>query len=52
MTENTAQTVFPPIADQAGPGCDRRAVDGTSEALKRVKAWILDEYRKGAQAAA
>ena len=41
-----------------GAGAERRffdylrAVDGTSEALKRVKAWILDEYRKGAQAAA
>lgn len=41
-----------------GAGAERRffdylrAVDGTAEALKRVKAWILDEYRKGAQAAA
>jgi hypothetical protein len=24
-----------------------RAVNGTAEAVKRVKAWIVDEYRKG-----
>ena len=24
-----------------------RAVDGTAEPIKRVKAWILEEYRKG-----
>ena len=30
-----------------------RAIDGgTSEPIKQLKAWILDEYRKGGQAAA
>ena len=24
-----------------------RAIDGTAEPIKRVKAWILEEYRKG-----
>jgi hypothetical protein len=27
-----------------------RAIDGNGETVKRVKAWILDEYRKGAAA--
>ena len=41
-----------------GAGAERRffdflrATDGTSEAIKRVKAWILDEYRKGGEAVA
>ena len=29
-----------------------RAVDASGETVKRVKAWILEEYRKQAQAAA
>jgi hypothetical protein len=28
-----------------------RSVDGTAEAIKAVKAWILDEYRKAEAAA-
>jgi hypothetical protein len=28
-----------------------RSVEGTLDAVKRVKAWILDEYRKGTAAA-
>ena len=28
-----------------------RSVDGTLDVVKRVKAWILDEYRKGTAAA-
>ncbi len=41
-----------------GAGADRRffdylrAVDGAPETVKRVKAWIIDEYRKGVSAAA
>ena len=41
-----------------GAGSERRffdylrAVDGSAETVKRVKAWIVDEYRKGASAAA
>ena len=27
-----------------------RAIDGSGETVKRVKAWILEEYRKGAAA--
>jgi len=40
-----------------GAGSERRyfdylrAVDATAEPIKRVKAWILDEYRKGEAAA-
>ena len=29
-----------------------RAVDGDAETVKRVKAWILDEYRKAGEEAA
>ena len=29
-----------------------RAVDGSAETVKAVKAWILDEYRKQTEAAA
>jgi hypothetical protein len=28
-----------------------RSVEGTLDAVKRVKSWILDEYRKGSAAA-
>jgi hypothetical protein len=41
-----------------GAGSERRyfdylrAVDASGETVKRVKAWILDEYRKAAGAAA
>ena len=41
-----------------GAGNDRkyfdylRSVDGTLETVKRLKAWIVDEYRNSAQAAA
>ena len=41
-----------------GAGSERRyfdylrSVDGTLDVVKRVKAWIVDEYRKGADAAA
>ena len=41
-----------------GAGTERRyfdylrAVDGTAETVKRVKAWILDEYRKAGEEAA
>jgi len=40
-----------------GAGSERRffdflrSVDGTAEPIKRVKAWILDEYRKAEAAA-
>jgi hypothetical protein len=40
-----------------GAGSERRyfdylrSVEGTAEAIKRVKAWILDEYRKAEVAA-
>lgn len=40
-----------------GAGSERRffdylrSVDGTAEAIKAVKAWILDEYRKAEAAA-
>lgn len=40
-----------------GAGSERRffdylrSVDGTLDVVKRVKAWILDEYRKGTAAA-
>ncbi len=41
-----------------GAGAERRffdylrAIDGTAEPVKRVKAWILDEYRRGVDRAA
>ena len=41
-----------------GTGAERRyfdflrSVEGTAEVVKRVKAWILDEYRQRANAAA
>ena len=41
-----------------GAGSERRyfdylrSVDGTLDVVKHVKAWIVDEYRKGADAAA
>ena len=41
-----------------GAGSERRyfdylrAVDGSAETVKRLKTWIVDEYRKGATAAA
>jgi hypothetical protein len=41
-----------------GAGSERRyfdylrSTDGTLDVVKRVKAWIVDEYRKGADAAA
>ena len=41
-----------------GAGSERRyfdylrSVDGTLDVVKRVKAWIVDEYMKGADAAA
>ena len=54
--EGEVYVTFPSRA--FGAGSERRyfdylrAVDGTAETVKRVKAWILDEYRKGAEAAA
>jgi hypothetical protein len=53
--EGEVFVTFP--ARALGVGSERRyfdylrAVDGDTEAVKRVKAWILDEYRK-VQAAA
>jgi hypothetical protein len=49
--EGEVYVTFP--ARASGAGSDRRYFDflrganGTSEPIKRVKAWILDEYRKG-----
>ena len=54
--EGEVYVTFPSRA--FGAGSERRyfdylrAVDGTAETVKRVKAWILDESRKGAEAAA
>jgi hypothetical protein len=48
--EGEVYVTFPSRA--LGDGSERRyfdflrAVDGTGETIKRVKAWILDEYRK------
>jgi hypothetical protein len=55
-TEGELYVTFPSRA--FGAGTERkyfdylRAVDGSAETVKTVKAWILDEYRKQAQAAA
>jgi len=49
--EGEVYVTFPSRA--FGAGAERRyfdylrATDGTAEAVKAVKAWILDEYRKG-----
>ena len=55
-TEGELYVTFPSRA--FGAGTERkyfdylRAVDGSSETVKAVKAWILEEYRRQAQAAA
>ena len=55
-TEGELYVTFPSRA--FGAGTERkyfdylRAVDGSAETVKAVKAWILEEYRKQAQAAA
>jgi len=54
--EGEVYVTFPSRA--FGAGNDRRyfdylrAVDASGETVKRVKAWILEEYRKQAEAAA
>ena len=54
--EGEVYVTFPSRA--FGAGAERRyfdylrSVDGTAETVKRVKAWILDKYRKVAEAAA
>ena len=54
--EGEVYVTFPSRA--FGAGSERRyfdylrAVDGTAETVKRVKAWILEEYRKASDAAA
>ncbi len=54
--EGEVYVTFPSRA--FGAGSERRyfdylrSVDGTLDVVKRVKAWIVDEYRKGADAAA
>ena len=54
--EGEVYVTFPSRA--FGAGAERRffdylrAIDGTAEPVKRVKAWILDEYRRGVDAAA
>ncbi len=54
--EGEVYVTFPSRA--FGAGSERRffdylrAIDGTAEPVKRVKAWILDEYHRGAVAAA
>ena len=54
--EGEVYVTFPSRA--FGAGSERRyfdylrSVDGTLDVVKRVKAWILDEYRKTAGAAA
>ena len=53
--EGEVYVTFPSRA--FGAGSERRyfdylrSVDGTAEAIKAVKAWILDEYRKAEAAA-
>ncbi len=53
--EGEVYVTFPSRA--FGSGSERRffdylrAVDGTAEPVKRVKAWILDEYHRSAVAA-
>ena len=53
--EGEVYVTFPSRA--FGAGSERRyfdylrGVDGTADATKRVKAWILDEYRKSEAAA-
>ena len=53
--EGEVYVTFPSRA--FGAGSERRffdylrAVDGTAEPVKRVKAWILDEYQRAALAA-
>ena len=55
-TEGELYVTFPSRA--FGAGTERkyfdylRAVDGSAETVKAVKAWILEEYRRQAQAAA
>ncbi len=54
--EGEVYVTFPSRA--FGAGAERRffdylrAIDGTAEPVKRVKAWILDEYRRGLDRAA
>ena len=54
--EGEVYVTFPSRA--FGSGAERRffdylrAIDGTAEPVKRVKAWILDEYRRGVDRAA
>ena len=55
-TEGELYVTFPSRA--FGAGTERkyfdylRAVDGSAETVKTVKAWILDEYRRQVEAAA
>jgi hypothetical protein len=55
-TEGELYVTFPSRA--FGAGTERkyfdylRAVDGSAETVKAVKAWILDEYRRQVEAAA
>ncbi len=50
--EGEVYVTFPSRAFGAGSEGRRyfdylRAIDGSAETVKRVKAWILEEYRKG-----